>query len=96
MNLPLCEYSLFSPCDNTASAYDTACYDMEFVDSQKQLSLPSSTSNSRKASVGQRLTEPEECGIVRDRDDEFHITRHVGLLLALSFSMFVVCFGSSL
>ena len=37
-----------------------------------------------------RLTEPEESRIVRDRDDEFQITRHIGLLLTLCFSMFVV------
>jgi len=40
--------------------------------------------------ITRRLTEPEELGIVRDRDDEFQIVRHVTLLLALSFSMFVV------
>jgi len=40
-----------------------------------------------------QLTEPEEIGIVRDRDDEFQIFRHVLLLLLLCGSMFVVsCF----
>ena len=39
--------------------------------------------------VSQQLTEPEECAIVRDRDDEFQIMRHVILLLALGCSMFV-------
>ena len=48
--------------------------------------------SSRKP-ITRRLTEPEECGIVRDRDDEFQIMRHVTLLLALSFSMFVVSFS---
>jgi hypothetical protein len=37
-----------------------------------------------------RLTEPEEVGIVRDRDDEFQVLRHQILLLLLSVSMFVV------
>ena len=37
-----------------------------------------------------QLTEPEENSIVRDRDDEFQIMRHVILLLAMGCSMFVV------
>lgn len=45
--------------------------------------------NPRKR-VTRQLTEPEELTIVRDRDDEFQIMRHVILLLALSSSMFVV------
>lgn len=49
----------------------------------------SSVVSARKPTT-RRLTEPEECAIVRDRDDEFQIMRHVTLLLALSFSMFVV------
>lgn len=36
------------------------------------------------------LTEPEEIGIVRDRDDEFQMLRHIILLLLLCSSMFVV------
>jgi hypothetical protein len=44
--------------------------------------LPSSNSNNP--------LEPEEMGIVRDRDDEFQILRHVVLLLFLSTSMLVV------
>jgi hypothetical protein len=36
------------------------------------------------------LTEPEEIGIVRDRDDEFQMLRHIILLLFLCSSMFVV------
>lgn len=44
--------------------------------------------NPRKR-VTRQLTEPEELTIVRDRDDEFQIMRHVILLLALSSSMFV-------
>ncbi|XP_050702655.1 LOW QUALITY PROTEIN: integral membrane protein GPR155-like [Eriocheir sinensis] len=35
------------------------------------------------------LTEPEEVGIVRDRDDEFQMMRHVVLLLFLCGSMIV-------
>ncbi|XP_045108836.1 integral membrane protein GPR155-like isoform X2 [Portunus trituberculatus] len=35
------------------------------------------------------LTEPEETGIVRDRDDEFQMMRHVVLLLLLCGSMIV-------
>ncbi|XP_021950434.1 integral membrane protein GPR155 isoform X2 [Folsomia candida] len=35
------------------------------------------------------LTEPEEIGIVRDRDDEFQMLRHIILLLLLCSSMFV-------
>jgi hypothetical protein len=54
------------------------------ADVQSQYSV-----SSRKP-LTRRLTEPEECGIVRDRDDELQIMRHVTLLLALSFSMFVV------
>jgi len=45
--------------------------------------------NPRKR-VTRQLTEPEESTIVRDRDDEFQIMRHVILLLALLSSMFVV------
>lgn len=37
-----------------------------------------------------QLTEPEEIGIVRDRDDEFQMLRHIILLLLLCGSMFVV------
>jgi len=37
-----------------------------------------------------QLTEPEEMGILRDRDDEFQMLRHIILLLFLSISMFVV------
>lgn len=36
------------------------------------------------------LTEPEETSIVRDRDDEFQMMRHVVLLLFLCGSMIVV------
>ncbi|CAL8138044.1 unnamed protein product [Orchesella dallaii] len=36
-----------------------------------------------------QLTEPEEIGIVRDRDDEFQMLRHIILLLLLCGSMFV-------
>ena len=36
------------------------------------------------------LTEPAEIGIVRDRDDEFQMTRHIVMLLLLCSSMFVV------
>jgi hypothetical protein len=36
-----------------------------------------------------QLTKPEEIGIVRDRDDEFQMLRHVVLLLLLCASMFV-------
>jgi len=39
--------------------------------------------------VTRQLTEPEESNIVRDRDDEFQIMRHVLLLLVLGCSMFV-------
>ena len=35
------------------------------------------------------LTEPEEVNIVRDRDDEYQMLRHVVLLLILCCSMFV-------
>ena len=57
---------------------------------QFQGSAASSAVSAKSNFGGRRLTEPEESGIVRDRDDEFHITRHVGLLLALGISMFVV------
>ena len=43
----------------------------------------------RSRSVHQ-LTEPEEVNIVRDRDDEYQMLRHVVLLLILCCSMFVV------
>ena len=73
--------SLFSPCD------DAPDYGMELPeDGQKS----SSNSYQTMFSGTSRLTEPEESGIVRDRDDEFQITRHIGLLLTLCFSMFVV------
>jgi len=81
LNKYLIIFSLFSPCD------DAPDYNVEMMmetDAQSQYSV-----SSRKP-ITRRLTEPEECGIVRDRDDEFQIMRHVTLLLALSFSMFVV------
>lgn len=37
-----------------------------------------------------QLTEPQETRIVRDRDDEFQMMRHVVLLLFLCGSMIVV------
>ncbi len=61
------------------------------MDDQSQISVSPSAISTKNNFGGRRLTEPEESGIVRDRDDEFHITRHVGLLLALGTSMFVVC-----
>lgn len=36
------------------------------------------------------LTAPEEIGIVRDRDDEYQMLRHLILLLMLCISMFIV------
>ncbi|CAL4069876.1 unnamed protein product, partial [Meganyctiphanes norvegica] len=42
----------------------------------------------RQASLNQ-LTDPEENGIVRDRDDEFQMMRHIVLLLFLCASMIV-------
>ncbi|CAG0905840.1 unnamed protein product, partial [Darwinula stevensoni] len=39
---------------------------------------------------GSSALDPEEVGIVRDRDDEFQVLRHVILLLVLSCSMIVV------
>ncbi|XP_046451325.1 integral membrane protein GPR155-like isoform X2 [Daphnia pulex] len=76
--------SLFSPCD------DALNYGMELpVDGQKALSPSAHNSYPMMFGGSSRLTEPEESRIVRDRDDEFQITRHVGLLLTLSFSMFV-------
>ena len=45
--------------------------------------------------ISRQLTEPEECAIVRDRDDEFQILRHVVLMLALGCSMFVVSVHST-
>lgn len=70
--------SLFSPCD------DAPHYGMELPVDGGQKSLAANQTS--------RLTEPEESRIVRDRDDEFQITRHIGLLLTLCFSMFVVSF----
>lgn len=68
--------SLFSPCD------DAPDYAVEIDDDMSPVVAP-------RKPITRRLTEPEELGIVRDRDDEFQIVRHVTLLLALSFSMFV-------
>ena len=45
---------------------------------------------SKRKRLSMQLTEPEEFTIVRDRDDEFQILRHVILLLAMGCSMFVV------
>lgn len=78
--------SLFSPCD------DAPGYGMDVPADELQSrkgSLASLSRNPQAMLAGMRLTEPEESGIVRDRDDEFQITRHVGLLLTLGSSMFV-------
>ena len=70
--------SLFSPSD------DMPAFNID-MDDDSQLTVM----NPRKR-VTRQLTEPEESTIVRDRDDEFQIMRHVILLLALLSSMFVV------
>lgn len=44
----------------------------------------------QRSSSSSQLTEPEETSIVRDRDDEFQMMRHVVLLLFLCGSMIVV------
>ena len=70
--------SLFSASD------DMPAFNID-MDDDSQLAVM----NPRKR-VTRQLTEPEESAIVRDRDDEFQIIRHVILLLALACSMFVV------
>ena len=77
-------FSLFSPSD------DMPAFNIDMDDDSQLMVI-----NPRKR-VTRQLTEPEELTIVRDRDDEFQIMRHVILLLALSSSMFVVSWLESI
>lgn len=74
----------YAPLDTLFSASDDMPAFNIDMDDDSQLAVM----NPRKR-VTRQLTEPEESAIVRDRDDEFQIIRHVILLLALACSMFV-------
>ncbi|XP_053656255.1 lysosomal cholesterol signaling protein isoform X2 [Cherax quadricarinatus] len=68
--------SLFSPHDDLGRRYRPDDRSDDYSDDQRCL-------------MTSQLTEPQETTIVRDRDDEFQMMRHVVLLLLLCGSMIV-------
>ena len=69
----------------------TLSMDRLSTSSTSSSSSSSATSSSRRQQLcSTRLTQPLESRIIRDRDDEFQMMRHVVLLLFLCGSMIVV------